>query len=220
MRLFKFTSMSLLTLSLISTPSFANLLTNGGFENPDITSRWTYGPDPTKSWQGDNIEVWSSGFGRVQSAEGTQHAELNAHPRDGTQWSIYQDFETVANIPYIARFAYRARVNDKERFNFQITDSDTSFFDLDFSDHTITAWNYFTGTFLGSGKTNTIRFTSLRPRAGTYGNFIDDVSITAMPAFSLRAIIPIPEPPVVIIFMLGLLGVLLGFRRKLNQATK
>ncbi len=56
---------SLVAAAALSVSSIANasLISNGGFEDSTITNGWTYYSDA--AWQGDNIEVWASGFNGV-----------------------------------------------------------------------------------------------------------------------------------------------------------
>ena len=164
-----------------SSLSSANLINNGGFEDPDIASGWIYLQDDD-GWQGDNIEVWQTGFKGVDSFEGTQHGELNAHPYDATSWSIFQTFDTVLNAVYDISFAYRARASSEEKFAFELFTGDvsdepnynyTNGFDLIMDDHTKGSWEIFSSTFIGTGDATTLMFTSINPDAGTVGNFLD-----------------------------------------------
>ena len=184
----------------------AGLIINGGFEEPDINKRWTYGEDPTGGWKGDNIEVWESGFLGVTSFEGGQHGELNAHPYDKTDWSIYQSFDTVLDDLYSVSFAYRARKNNDEAFLFTLSDGNNSIFDEVIDDHVTNHWSVFSDTFFGTGNELTIRFTSLVPEKGTVGNFIDAVEV-----------VKVPEPGMLSLMGVGLLG-LVGLRRRTKHS--
>ena len=178
-----------------------NLIVNGGFESPSIDSGWTFGPDPLAGWKGDNIEVWASGFNDVVSYEGNQHGELNAHPYDKTEWSIYQSFDTTLNELYDISFAYSARRNDEEAFRFSLADDTSSIFDKIIDDHEPGEWEYFSDSFFGNGKEMTLTFTSITPRKGTVGNFLDAIKVVS-----------VPEPGMISLLGAGLLG--LGFARR------
>ena len=179
----------------------SNLITNGGFESPNVQSGWKFGPD-SNGWQGSNIEVWASGFNGVASYEGTQHGELNAHPYDGSQWDIYQSFDTTIDELYKISFAYSARRNATEAFRFLLVDDVAgTVFDKIIDDHITNHWEHFSGSFWGTGNEMTLSFKSITPRLGTVGNFLDAVEVVS-----------VPEPGVISLFGLGLLG--MGFIRR------
>ncbi|WP_101759862.1 PEP-CTERM sorting domain-containing protein [Oceanicoccus sp. KOV_DT_Chl] len=189
-----------------SSLSNANLITNGGFESPDINSGWTYQLDDLPGgWEGDNIEVWKTGFNGVNSFAGDQHGELNAHPNDGTNFSIFQTFNTVDQADYDFSFAYRARNNNSESFLLEIFTDTSDLFSMIFDDHTTSAWSTFSDVFLGTGELTTFRFTSINPNSGTVGNFLDAVTVEGEVA-------SVPEPGSLALLAIGLIG--LGISRK------
>jgi len=177
----------------------ATLLTNGGFESPDIASGWTYLDDSASGWQGDNIEVWQSDFLGVTSYEGSQHGELNAHPYDGTDFSIFQTFDTSANALYDFSLAYRARSSNNESFRLEIFTGDLAnrshAVDMLFTDHTTADWSTYANSFYGTGLETYIMLTSINPDAGTVGNFIDAIVVSE-----------VSEPATLALFGLGLIG--------------
>lgn len=162
-----------LTLSLLCLGANANLIVNGGFEDNNVASgSWAYfSSAAVNGWDGDNIEIWDN-YGGVVAAEGTQYAELNAHPFDGSVFSIYQNFATVVGQTYDVSFFYRARVNSNEQFSFSV---DTLSALL--NDHVVGSWSQYTGSFVATGALSTITFTTYD--TGTLGNFLDNVVVTA-----------------------------------------
>ncbi len=165
-------------LLLFSTTANANLIENGGFENPENVNDWTaYTSVP--GWEGSKVEIWKSGFNNVVSYEGVQHAELNSE--GSAPFTIYQEFSTEIGQTYQVDFAYRARDNSEESFLFGIVEdiNDIGNGDL-FNDHVVGTWSTFTGTFTANSSTSYIFFKSVSPD-GTVGNFIDGVSVSAVP---------------------------------------
>ncbi|GAB5413451.1 MAG: hypothetical protein Cons2KO_10540 [Congregibacter sp.] len=198
----------LLATALLSGSGFAhsNLIINGGFEHHNIASGWTYGPDTSGGWQGGNIEVWASGFNGVESFEGDNHAELNAHSnsQQSDAWMIYQSFNTVQGGLYEVGFAYRARRNHAESCLFELLDENmNAILSGTMDQHEKEGWSTYANSFRATGDTKTIRFTSITPEAGTVGNFLDAVSVTQ-----------VPVPAVPSLMLAGLLGFGLSRRAK------
>lgn len=189
-------------LSALCVGANANLIVNGGFEDNNVAAgNWAYFSSASvNGWDGDNIEIWDS-FGGVVAPEGTQHAELNAHPFDGSVFSIFQNFATVVGQTYDVSFFYSARVNSNEQFSF----SAGSLAAL-LNDHVVGSWKQYTGSFVASSTVSTITFTSYD--AGTYGNFLDNVVVTAKAN--------VVESSPLVMLLIGLAGLVL-IRRK-NRA--
>lgn len=184
---------------LLCVGANANLIVNGGFEDNNVAAgNWAYFSSASvNGWDGDNIEIWDS-FNGVVAPEGTQHAELNAHPFDGSVFSIYQNFATVVGQTYDVSFFYSARVNSNEQFSF----SAGSLAAL-LNDHVVGSWKQFTGSFVASSAVSTIAFTSYD--TGTLGNFLDDVVVTAK--------VSVVESSPLVMLLIGLAGLVL-IRRK------
>lgn len=193
---------------VLSVSAHANLIQNGGFENPNFGgTTWTwYTSSAVDGWDGSNIELWKSGFGGVNSYEGNQHAELNAHPSNNQPFSIFQSFGSDVGQSYDVSFAYRARANNDEVFRFEID----GILNQLISDHVTTGWSVFNASFVAVSSLSTIRFTSVNPLTGTVGNFLDDVQVLASPT-------PVSEPATLALLGLGLLGLGIS-RRKLKNA--
>ena len=201
----------------------ANMIINGSFENPTNTKNWKYyNSSNVPGWSGSNIEIWKSGLIEgVHSYKGGQHAELNAHGHSAP-FSIYQTIETVAGQNYRLSFAYRARVgNSLESVeSFWVGADNGSVFDTDqtndifnniMDDHVKGSWATFIGNFIAQSDYTTIYFSSISPNTGkyaTYGNFLDDISVSSLPAI---AIVPIPAS--IWLFASALVG-FIGFSRR------
>lgn len=192
-----------LTLSLLCLGANANLIVNGGFEDNNVASgNWAYfSSAAVNGWDGDNIEIWDN-YGGVIAAEGTQYAELNAHPHTGSIFSIYQNFATVVGQTYDVSFFYRARVNSNEQFSFSV---DTLAELL--NDHVVGSWSQYTGSFVATGALSTITFTTFD--TGTLGNFLDDVVVTAKAN--------VVESSPLVMLLIGLTGLVL-IRKKNSRS--
>lgn len=170
---------SLLSISNLATAQEENLIANGGFEETTINSgsggwEW-FRSSQVSGWEGSNIEIWQN-FGNIGAYAGSSHAELNAHPSNGRAFSIYQTFSTTAGKSYDLFFAYGARSNTRESFKVEVADQE---FTMD--DHEVNRWSTFSQSFVAQSEETTLRFTTISPFSGTEGNFIDAISVTAVP---------------------------------------
>jgi hypothetical protein len=188
--------------SLLCVGANANLIVNGGFEDNTVAAgNWAYfSSTNVNGWDGDNIEIWNQ-FGGVVAPEGNQHAELNAHPFDGTVFSIYQSFATVIGQTYDVSFFYSARVDSNEQFSFS-----AGTLAAILNDHVVGSWKQYTGSFVANSVLSTITFTTYD--AGTLGNFLDDVVVTAKAS--------VVESSPLVLLLIGFAGLVL-VRRK-NRA--
>lgn len=194
--------LTLLAGACLAVSANANLIVNGGFEENTVAAgNWAYFSSANvNGWDGDNIEIWDY-YGGVVAPEGNQHAELNAHPFDGSVFSIYQNFATVAGQTYDVSFFYSARVDSNEQFSFSV-DSLAAVL----SDHVVGSWKKYTGSFLASSALSTISFTTYD--VGTYGNFLDDVVVTAR--------VNVVESNPLVMLLIGFAGLI--FIRRKNRA--
>ncbi len=205
-----------------------NLLTNGDFEDVDISlpsgyrgesTDWDYFDASDVGWNGSNVEIWKSRHNNVDSYDGGQHAELNSRGQDAP-FSIYQTFNTVAGQRYQFDFAYRSRLWNAEWFKAGVRDgtptpsgeifSHLSLFEqLIFSkkmgpDTSKHHWSTFTRTFVARSDLTTIFFHT--DYSGLAGNLIDGVSVVTKTT-------AVPVPAAVWLFGSAFAG-LIGFGRR------
>lgn len=158
-------------LALWGSVAQASFVINGDFELNSVKPggwSWFYASD-VPGWSGSNIEIWNSMDG-VQAQSGQHFIELNAHGHNKGLWSIFQTFNTEIGKDYELNFFYRARTYSQESFKVSVANLNATL-----SDHDPLGWLQFTARFTANSDWSTLRFTSLNP--GTYGNFIDNVSV-------------------------------------------
>ncbi|KKO49008.1 hypothetical protein VT06_08440 [Arsukibacterium sp. MJ3] len=203
------TLLGAVTLIAASFSSQATLITNGDFESNQIDpNSWTFlSSSDVAGWQGSNIEIWNALNG-VMAVSGDHFIELNAHGANVGDWSIFQTFATEINRQYELSFFYRARNNNDERFEVSVPG-----LEWDISGHAKDVWTKFENTFTATSTSSILRFRSLT--AGTEGNFIDNVQVTASPGRDVS--VAVPEPTTLAAFGAGLLA-LFGLRRNKTKA--
>lgn len=175
----------------VSTSAHANLILNGSFENNDIRSNsWkAFTAGTVEGWSGTNMELWDN-FQRLNAFDGSQYAELNANGNGG-RYSIFQTFSTEAGNTYDVSFAYAAR-RSGESFQLDIlSDTNSVLYSQVFDDHAIKSWSEFYGDFVAQTALTTVRFSTIN--TGTYGNFVDDIVVTAAPRFA-ASVSSVSEP--------------------------
>jgi hypothetical protein len=196
-----------------ATSSNANLIVNGDFEmttlgNGPLTSwgsrkhlyesgdiqTWNENTDGTGS---DNIELWTT------RRSGNTFAELNSHGHPdgqvvGVDWNLFQNFDAEIGEEYELAFNYKARKRNTESFWVEVKNSTLS--PIKMTDHTTNGWSSFSTVFVANADTLQLDFRTSTSN-GTVGNFIDNVSVTA-----------VPEPGALALLGLGLAA--LGFTRR------
>lgn len=205
MKINSFNKVIVLVSILFCSFAQANLIVNGSFEDTDVANNhWLWYPSAADAgWDGSNIEIWENFLG-VQSTHGDQFAELNSHRSNDPAFSIFQSFNTNIGFSYDYSFAYRARRNDNEAFNVEIFSQLVGGTPLLIDDHTTQGWSLFKGSFIANAQISKIMFTSVYPKTGTVGNFLDNISVTVS-ARQNNITVPVPEPSAVLLMALAIL---------------
>ena len=196
-----------------STPA-ANLLLNGGFEQP-LTSTFVdvTAPDATTipDWNVtagsvDVVNAAGNGFDVGPAFEGAQYLDLN-----GTSaGTLSQVVPTLSGITYSLQFAYANNYNPPTSLTADVTVTGVSSTLLSTSvTHGSSVagnlnWTVFSQTFTADGSSATLTFAS--QNSGSGGVFLDAVSI-----------MQVPEPSTEATFLVGaaILGILLLRRRNI-----
>jgi hypothetical protein len=155
-----------------------NLLVNGSFEDNRVANNsWTwFAASQVNGWDGSNLEFWNN-FSGVKAFDGSNFLELNAHGENFGDWSVAQQFATIAGARYEVSFAYRNRTGRDESFKLAVGNLAQTF-----THRNSGSWTVFSGWFTAGSSNSVLQFTSLN--GGTLGNFIDDVRVSraAVPA--------------------------------------
>ena len=159
---------------------FTSTLQNGGFESPLLPAKsYKFVPAATAGLAWKNlaesvVELWSTGFGGVQSSEGNQFAEINAN-KAGT---LYQDLPTVPGTTMRWHLKHRGRSGvDTMRVMIGAPTGALGQSGANISTGK-TAWQQYTGTYTVPAGQTTTRFAFQAVTAGSVGNFLDDIVFT------------------------------------------
>ncbi len=162
---------------------------NTGFENNDPrgpgTPNWQPFPDTVvPGWLSTTgvIELWDSSFQGVTSYQGAVHAELNAH----SPGALYQEICLVNGDVFNWTFAHRARSGGPpvQNTTFEIANSTgTTIQVLGSQASTVPqGWNLNSASgvsYTGPSGIQRVQFRTTDP--GSYGNFLDGITIVLTP---------------------------------------
>lgn len=196
---------------LVSSAASAQLVTNGGFEQPKISDPCcnTVPPDSLPGWIATpNVNVVNGTFDSTNgnlAFEGTQYLDLVGQGGTG---SISQTINTVAGSMYTLTFAYSHNL-----FAPNEATSASASFSIDgligtvlhsTGDTSNLDWQIFSGNFVATGSTATLNFTNLTGGVNE-GILLDAVSVA-----------PVPEPSTWAMMLLGFGAVGFAMRRRKN----
>ena len=197
-------------ISFVPAAASAQLVTNGGFEDPVVSGPCcsTVPPDSLTGWTATpNVNVvngtFSSAGGVNLAYEGNQYLDLVGQGGTG---SISQDISLMDGVVYTLTFAYSHNLFSPNSATsasaaFSIgTLTGTVFHDT--GDNSNLDWQIFTGNFI-AGPTSTLNFTNLTGGVNE-GILLDAVSITQA----------VPEPATWAMMLFGFGAVGFAMRRR------
>mgnify|MGYP000542480132 CR=1 FL=1 len=191
---------------LVISSASANLIVNGSFEDNNVnTNSWkTFLAADVAGWDGSNLEIWDQ-YQQFNAFDGTQYAELNSDAANGQAFSIFQSFATDIGSVYNVSFAYGARSNNNEAFLVDLLSANVNLFSKELTDHTVKSWTEFSFSFVATSTESSLMFTSVTPKTGTVGNFLDNVVVTTNTGGNTITT-QVPEPQSLLLLSLALIG--------------
>lgn len=196
-----------LSLVAAASPASAELIVNGGFEQPGVTGPCctTTPPDALPGWTvtAGDVNVVIGTFGSTNgnlAYEGSQYLDIVGQQPNG---AMQQTFNTVAGRLYTVSFAYAHNL-------FGGAPSATGVFSVDVLGGILThtggttndlGWSTYLGQFTATGSTATLAFSGAQSTDNA-GLFLDAVSVT------------VPEPATWAMLILGMGAVGGAMRRK------
>lgn len=201
----------------VSAASNANLIVNGSFEDSNVgNNQWKwFTADNVNGWEGSTIEIWNN-YQNFAAYDGVKYAELNAHNNGNNVFSIFQTFSTVQGASYDVSFAYAARTGNNEKFSYAISSGVDLLNTQIINNDLVKSWTLFNTSFIATGISSEIMFTSIVPSTGTMGNFLDDVRVTF--SETLGNATDVSAPASIALVFAGLFGLM--FARKLHSSAK
>lgn len=159
---------------------YGNLIVNGSFEQPDVSSGTYSLLTSIPGWSllsGDRFEIQDNISGLGGASDGAQHLELDSN---NTSSDVQQTVAVVAGAVYSVSFDYRGRPNrttDDNKLKFQLYDSfDELIYEESIIASNTSAWT--TKTFEFQAPTNAVRLAFLDTGTNnSYGAYIDNVKL-------------------------------------------
>jgi len=195
-------------------------LINGSFEEPVITGQMQLvTPAAMPGWETTDsaFEVWANGFLGFPSHTGNQFVELNAYIA-GTLSQVVSGIAATKEIGW--EFAHRSRTGGLETMRLQITDlgldntfgtsDDTDLFNDTF-DAGINTWQVNSGSgIFALGNDIKFAYSAVYAVGGiSVGNLLDSASFGVGVGGAV-----VPEPSILAIFGLGILGLAIRARKR------
>lgn len=165
-----------------------NLITNGGFETPDLaTGTWAVYPDASQTgWtveSGDGLEIQDHAAGDPHT--GGQLAELDSNNSS----AISQTLSTVAGGKYRLTFWHSPRPNvpagdNVIGFNIKVVSDNSVILSDTVGAAAVgggnTVWTKYVYDFIAVNSSTKVVFTDLGSSNNSYGGYLDDISVFAL----------------------------------------
>jgi len=173
------------------TPTGNELIVNGGFETPNLSSgQWQVYPAPgILGWAvdyGAGIEIQDHAAGNPHS--GSQLVELDSNG-PGSQTAMSQVVSTTPGQKYRLSFWHSSRPGNNQgdnatSFTVKVTSTSGVIVNNTVEEPAITGsstvWNNYTYNFIALDTQTTIQFADAGSQQDTYGGYLDDVSLFAL----------------------------------------
>lgn len=170
-------------------PTSANLLLNGSFENPALTSPWNI--VSVSNWtnlvDGNKIEIHKNVLG-ISIPNGSQYIELNG----STYGKIYQDVNVVSGKTLQLSFMYRGRTSANESVKVTLYNPLTSANIYTFTaTATHNVWKKIAANYICDSTQTLVRvkFEALTGYTSGCGNLIDDIALNYYDCANASAVI-------------------------------
>lgn len=175
---------AILSITMSAAASASNLVINGSFEDPGLTSgSWTtYNVGELPGWAptpGSRIEIRNNFVGTAH--DGDHFAELDSHNYDANtpELGLFQDIITEIGKTYQLTFAYGPREQNNVNGDNLLAVSFGDFSQELDAGNNGDGWKIFSQTMTATSELSKLKFLSLGKR-DTLGANIDSVSVTAV----------------------------------------
>ena len=183
----------------VTETNAANIVVNGGFEDPQISGWSVYSSIPGWNATIGGIEIQNHAAGSPY--EGSQHVELDAYYNS----TMIQTVNTTAGQSYNLSFAYSPRPYVGKGSNgIDVFFGSTPVASLAADGGSVTSWIVYNYTVTATESLTDLQFVATGV-SDSYGGYIDAVSLNA-----------VPVPPALWLLGSGLVG-LVGIRRKIGN---